>query len=51
MITKWLSDGVYQWPRDTDEAKALSPTEFRRLMDGFAIESSIKSYKRIDHVS
>lgn len=48
MITKRLSDGVYQWPRDTDEAKALSPAEFRRLMDGFAIESSIKSYKRIE---
>ncbi len=47
MITKRLSDGVYQWPRDTDEAKVLSQEAFRRLMDGFAVESSIRSYKRI----
>ena len=47
LLTKRLSDDVYQWPRDSDEAKVLSSAEFKRLMEGFAIESSIRSYKKI----
>lgn len=42
MLTKRLSDGVYQWPRDTDEALSLDYDAFRRLMDGFTVESSIR---------
>lgn len=48
LIKKRLSDGVYQWPRDSDEARALSMDEFRRLMEGFTINSSIRVYERIN---
>ncbi len=46
LITKKLTDGVYQWPRSSDEAMSLSPEEFHRLMDGFTVQSSIKTYER-----
>ena len=41
LITKRLSNGAYQWPRDTDEALSLDREAFLRLMDGFTVESSI----------
>ena len=47
LLTKRLSDGFYQWPRDTDEAMSLSLEEFQRLMEGFTIHSSIRTYERI----
>ena len=50
LITKRLSDGVFQWPRDSDEARALSMDEFKRLMEGFTINSSIRVYERINKV-
>lgn len=46
MVVKRLTDGVYQWPRSTDEARALSPDEFHRLMEGFTVQSSIRVYER-----
>jgi len=46
MIVKRLTDGVYQWPRSTDEAMALSKEEFHRLMEGFTVQSSIRVYER-----
>ena len=46
MIVKRLTDGVYQWPRHTDEARALSAEEVRRLMEGFTVQSSIRIYER-----
>lgn len=42
LLTKRLSDGAYQWPRDTDEALALDRDAFLRLMEGFTVESSIR---------
>jgi len=36
-----LVDGRFQWPRTEEEARILSGEEFLRLMDGFAIDSSI----------
>ena len=46
MIVKRLTDGVYQWPRSTDEARSLSQEEFHRLMEGFTVQSSIRVYER-----
>ena len=46
MVVKRLTDGVYQWPRTTDEAMALSQDEFHRLMDGFTVQSSIRVFER-----
>ena len=48
LLTKRLSNGVYQWPRSSSEARELTTEEFRRLMDGFAVESSIRSFPQID---
>lgn len=45
MLTKRLSDGVYQWPRDTEEALSLDREAFQRLMEGFTVESSIRVSK------
>lgn len=42
MLTKRLVDGVYQWPRNPEEAMSLSQEQFRRLMSGFTVESSIR---------
>lgn len=50
LLTKRLSNGVYQWPRDSNEAKELSQEAFTRLMTGFTVESSIRTYFRLDEV-
>ena len=39
---KRLSDGKFQWPRNSDEARYISKDQYKRLMDGFTIDSSIK---------
>lgn len=36
-----LADGRFTWPRNANEAKAITSEQFTRLMDGFAIESSL----------
>jgi transposase len=41
MIYIRLADGRFQWPRTEEEARTLSGEEFLRLMDGFAIDSSV----------
>ena len=43
LLTKRLFAGNrYQGPRTPDEARELTTEQFRRLMDGFAIEGTIK---------
>ena len=43
LLTKRLFAGNrFQWPRTPDEARELTSEQFRHLMDGFAIEGSIK---------
>ncbi len=44
LIYKRLTDGVFQWPRNAAEAREIDRRQFEQLMDGFTIESSIKSY-------
>ena len=41
LITKKLSYGRFQWPRNSSEAKSLTQDEFNRLMDGFSLVSTI----------
>lgn len=47
LLTKRLTDGVYQWPRTSTDARELSKEEFSRLMNGFTVTSSIRSYQDI----
>ena len=48
LLTKRLTNGSFQWPRNSDEAREMSAEDFSRLMEGYTVESSIKSYPRID---
>ena len=41
VLTKYLREGRFQWPRTVQEARQITPTEFNLLMSGFSIESSI----------
>lgn len=43
-----LSNGNFQWPRNSDEARDISPEQYKRFIDGFAIDSSIKEYQRVE---
>ena len=42
MLTKRVSNGVYQWPRNSQEARDITPEQFRMLMDGFTLEGSVR---------
>lgn len=44
LVYKRLNDGVFQWPRSSEEARDISLEQFHRLMDGFSIESSIHHF-------
>ena len=46
VFTLRLSDGRFQWPNTPDEARDINMEQYRRLLDGFAIESSIRRYMR-----
>lgn len=35
---KRLASGRFQWPRNEEEVKSISPQQYRWLMDGLAIE-------------
>lgn len=47
VITKKLTCGYFQWPRNSTEARQIDMTAFRRLMDGFSVDSSIRRVERI----
>lgn len=42
LVKRLYAGNRFQWPRTPDEARELSTEQFRRLMDGFTIEGSIK---------
>lgn len=46
-LTKRLSCGYFQWPRNSTEARQIDMEAFRRLLDGFQVESSIRRIERI----
>lgn len=46
LLYKRLESGRYQWPRDEQEAKTITPGQFRWLMEGLAIEQP-KAVKKI----
>ena len=47
LLYKRLAKGSrFQWPRTPDEARELSPEQFRRLMDGFTIEGTIREFHK-----
>ncbi len=38
LLYKRLEEGVYQWPRSPQEALAITPQQYRWLMEGLTIE-------------
>jgi len=51
LLTIRLTDGKFQWPNTPDEARDITMEQYHRLMDGFAIESSIRSYRKVEDES
>ena len=51
LLTIRLTDGRFQWPNTPDEARDITMEQYHRLMDGFAVESSIRSYKKAEDES
>ena len=45
-----LAEGCFQWPRTAEEARRITPEEFKRLMEGFSIDPSVGP-RRIPPVS
>ena len=45
MLVKHVSNGVYQWPRNTQEARDITPEQFKMLMNGFTLEGTIRPVK------
>lgn len=48
LFTLRLSDGRFQWPNTPDEARDITVEQYRRLLDGFAVDSTIRRYVRKD---
>ena len=42
MLVKRVESGHFSWPRNSDDGRKLSPTEFDWLMKGFTIDPPIK---------
>ena len=42
MLTKRLESGHFSWPRNSSEVRAMTPEQFRWLMQGFSIDPPIK---------
>ena len=38
LLYKRLERGAYQWPRNENEARSLTPQQYRWLMEGLKIE-------------
>lgn len=51
LFTLRLSDGRFQWPNTPDEARDITMEQYHRLLDGFAVESSIRRYRKVSDES
>lgn len=43
LLTKRIDSGRFTWPRNSNEARKLTPQQFKWLMCGFAIDPVIKT--------
>lgn len=46
LLYKRLESGVFQWPRSESEARALTPQQYRWLMEGLSIDQP-KAHKSV----
>lgn len=47
LLYKRLESGSFQWPRDAEEVKLITPQEFRWLLEGLSINQP-KAVKAVD---
>lgn len=47
LLYKRLESGIFQWPRDAEEVKLITPQEFRWLLEGLSINQP-KAVKTVD---
>ena len=47
MVTKRLSHGIFQWPRNVTEAREMLHEDYCRLLDGYEVETFEKAFKRL----
>lgn len=50
MLYKRLESGSFQWPRSTEEVQALTPQQYRWLMEGLKTEQP-KANKAVSGLS
>ena len=50
LLYKRLEQGKYQWPRSEQEAKLLTPQQYRWLMEGLQVEQP-KAHKKVTGLS
>ncbi len=50
LLYKRLESGSFQWPRNGDEARELTPQQYRWLMEGLSIEQP-KAHRPVDGIS
>ena len=50
LLYKRLESGSFQWPRSGDEVRAMTPQQYRRLMEGLSIEQP-KAHKPVSGLS
>ena len=47
LLYKRLESGVYQWPRNSREARQISAQQYRWLMEGLSVEQP-KAHRKVD---
>lgn len=47
LLYKRLEDGVFQWPRTTEEVRKITPQQYRWLIEGLSIDQK-KVIQKID---
>ena len=50
LLYKRLEQGVYQWPRNENEVRSLTPQQYRWLMEGLQIEQP-KAHRTVSGMS
>ena len=50
LLYKRLENGSFQWPRTVDEVRAMTPQQYRWLMEGLSIEQP-KAHKPVSGLS
>ena len=50
LLYKRLEQGVYQWPRNEQEARELTPQQYRWLMEGLKVDQP-KAHRDVTDIS